>query len=52
MGGEPVSVQGNHELIKDREILNFRFLVKDAHTQRTHNSCVLVRINIFYIFYI
>ena len=30
MGGEPVSVQGNNELIKDREILNFRFLAKDA----------------------
>ena len=30
MGGELVSVQDNHELIKDREILYFRFLVKDA----------------------
>ena len=30
MGGEPVSVQGNHELIKDREMLNCRFLAKDA----------------------
>ena len=30
MGGEPVSVQGDHELIKDTEILNFRFLAKDA----------------------
>ena len=30
MGGEPVNVQGNHELIKDQEMLNFMFLAKDA----------------------